>query len=612
LDSEWLAGLDATGVCAAVEARHTAVVRGQAELFFLAAHWADLHSGEALLEQRRRSGLRVLPGMERAKRIGAHGTPTVAEFAAAELGALQGMGHVAADHLIRDALNVRHRHPLLWAAIAAGEGRVWQARKVAQLCACAGLDRDQAGWVDAQTTPYLGCLPWGRFESLVEAKIIEADPAAAEERRLAASLRRFVRSGQSNEYGLKTLVARANAGDVIFFVAMVDRIAQVLAVHGDTDPVDVRRSKAIGILATPERALRLLQSVTPTDPDPTDPTDDGGEAEDRDGAIDGVEGDGSGAAGTSADGDAADELGDPEVVGELDVHPSQNDADDAPPEPRPCPACEGTGGVVGDPTPFLKPGRVDPRQLLPDATLYVHLSQAALRRGTGAAGAEPIAGGSGFVEGVGPVTVQQVAEFLRHTNVRVVPVLDLADQGAVDAYRVPARMAEALHLRNPACVSPWGTNTSRRKDKDHVIPYLPLERGGRPGQTHLGNLAWLARFPHRLKTHGRWRLRQTGPGSYEWRSPHGYRFRVDRGGTHYLGKEPLDSPRPQVLGEQSARDQVPDRPASDKPTTPRCSRDRPASRRRRRTDSRPGGPRVIVMEIYKTDLALDLTNWRHG
>ncbi len=75
-----------------------------------------------------------------------------------------------------DALNVRHRHPQLWAALAEGRGRVWQARKVAQSCAAAGLDLEQARWVDAVTTPYVASLPWGRFESLVEAKIIEADP----------------------------------------------------------------------------------------------------------------------------------------------------------------------------------------------------------------------------------------------------------------------------------------------------------------------------------------------------------------------------------------------------------------------------------------------------
>ncbi|HEU4512367.1 MAG TPA: hypothetical protein VFR87_04630, partial [Nocardioidaceae bacterium] len=40
------------------------------------------------------------------------------------------------------------------------------------------------------------------------------------------------------------------------------------------------------------------------------------------------------------------------------------------------------------------------------------------------------------------------------------------------------------------------------------------------------------------KTHGRWSLREPTPGVYLWRSPHGYRFRVDHHGTHYLGKNP--------------------------------------------------------------------------
>jgi len=549
LAADWIGDLDAADACATVSEWHSLRMRVESELFFLAAHWADLHSGDALLEQRRRRGIQARPGMERAKRIGAHGTPTIAEFATAEFGALQGMGHAAADHLIRDALNVRHRHPRLWAALAAGEGRVWQARQVAHLCATAGLDADQAGWVDSETTEYLGALPWARFERLVETKIVEADPAAAEARRRAAAMRRFVATGQSCEYGLKTLVARANAGDVIFFVAMVDRIAKILALHGDTDSVDVRRSKAIGILATPARALQLLQSVTPTGSDPNDEAEgdksgDGGEAEDGAAAKGGadatdgsegaaaVDGDDGGAGETTADarrgdGDAG-QSDDPPVISESDVHPAQNDADDPDPEPRPCPTCSGAGQVTGDPSAFVKPPAVDPRKLLPDATLYFHLDEAGLTRDS-----EGIA----EFEGVGPITRSQMIEFLGHTNVRVVPVVDPANQDPVDDYTVPASMAEALHLRNPFCVSPWATNRSRKKDKDHNKPYVPLTDGGPPGQTNMDNLALLTRFPHRLKTHGRWRLRQTSPGVYEWRSPHGYLFRVDETGTYPLGRD---------------------------------------------------------------------------
>ena len=48
----------------------------------------------------------------------------------------------------------------------------------------------------------------------------------------------------------------------------------------------------------------------------------------------------------------------------------------------------------------------------------------------------------------------------------------------------------------------------------------------------MGNLGLLSRFVHRVKTHGRWSLREPSPGVYLWRSPHGYWFRVDHHGTH--------------------------------------------------------------------------------
>lgn len=455
--------LDAQGVCAVVERVHASMVGAEVEQLYLAAHWVDLHSGEELEAQRRRSGRPALPGMERVKRSGADGTPLVEEFAAMEFGALVGMGFTAADCYLRDAVNVRHRHPRLWAALGEGQGRVWQARKVSRLCATAGLALDQARWVDDVTTPYIGSLPWTRFESLVEAKIIEADPQSAEQRRQAAALARFVRTGQSDEHGLKTLVARASAGDVIFFVAMVDRIAEILAVQGDCDSADVRRSKAVGVLATPARALLMLQQAA-------------GDA----GAADGPE---------------------PEP--------------DAGPQPSGRPDVGGSLALI------------DPRRLLPPAVLHIHLSQEALRGRAGVA----------RMEGVGPITVEQVREFLGSCHVRPVQVLDVAGQSPVDGYEVPARMREALHVRHPACSSPWGTNLSRLKDAEHLIPYLRPDQGGPPGQTGMANLTLLSRFPHRVKTYGRWRLRQPAPGVLQWRSPHGYWFRVDHRGTHPLGKE---------------------------------------------------------------------------
>lgn len=60
------------------------------------------------------------------------------------------------------------------------------------------------------------------------------------------------------EDGLKTLIAQAAGGDITWFMATINRLADILSRDGDPDPVGARRAKAIGILAQPARALHLL------------------------------------------------------------------------------------------------------------------------------------------------------------------------------------------------------------------------------------------------------------------------------------------------------------------------------------------------------------------
>ena len=120
------------------------------------------------------------------------------------------------------------------------------------------LSRSAAMHVDAAVARGITSLPWGRCETLLAAKIIEADPKAAEEQAKIWEAERFVRAGRTNQTGLKLLIAKANAGDVIWFMATVNRIAEILRLQGDMDPADLRRSKAIGIVAQPALALQLL------------------------------------------------------------------------------------------------------------------------------------------------------------------------------------------------------------------------------------------------------------------------------------------------------------------------------------------------------------------
>ena len=125
-----------------------------------------------------------------------------------------------------------------------------------------------------RTAPALGAVSWGRLQTLLDAAIYQADPDGAEQQAAAAAQQRFVRLGRNSEHGLKLIIAKAAAGDAIWFKATIDRIADILAKQGDTDTIDVRRSKAIGILAQPALALQLLCQHQDDDWDgPAEPSD---------------------------------------------------------------------------------------------------------------------------------------------------------------------------------------------------------------------------------------------------------------------------------------------------------------------------------------------------
>lgn len=352
MEMAWVADTDGQAAAAALVAAHAAQLEAEATEFALAAHWAALHDEDSIAG----AGTgRTLPGAERARRAGGHGTPFVAEFAAAELGVLTGRGRFAAQTLVADAVDVQHRLPQLWTAVMELRVRVWQARKIASRLRAVDLDREQARWVDAQVTPYLPSLPWARIEALLEAKIIEADPDAAAERARAAALEQFVSTGQCNEYGLKTLVAKAQSGDVIFFVARCDRIAQILLERGDTSPVGLRRARAVGVLAEPARALRLLAEHALQRGDVADAN---GESADRSSSH------------------AEDEPG--PLLSVSDLHPCDDDSDDSDDvaEGAACGSCRastgagrranwaGTTGPVGDPAAFVKAlATIDPTRM---------------------------------------------------------------------------------------------------------------------------------------------------------------------------------------------------------------------------------------------------------
>ena len=162
--------------------------------------------------------------------------------------------------------------------------------------------------------------------------------------------------------------------------------------------------------------------------------------------------------------------------------------------------------------------------------LYVHLTDAALN------GSDPEA--VCRVEGVGPVTVRTVRDWLRRSDAKITvrPVVVPGDAIPVDGYEIPHSVREAVQLRNPSSAFPWSGCTDRHAlQLDHVQAYLAMARGGPPGQTDPDNLAPLVRHEHQGKTSGRWQERAPAPGVYLWRSPHGWVELVTNQGTFPLG-----------------------------------------------------------------------------
>jgi hypothetical protein len=441
---------DAT-LSAAREAR-SIVDRAETRLLELAAHWADLHG-----HLDRGADESSLPGMERLVRLGGQGTPEVAEFAPAELAAELALSPYSAARLIGDALDLRHRLPRLWSRVLDGQVRPWIACKTAS--STRELSAELAAVVDRRISPWAHSLSWGRLEAVIAGVVIDADPEAAAATARQAEGRQGVWIGRSTDAGIKDIYIRTETPNAIWFDASIDRIADGLALLGDGASQDIRRGRAVGVLAQPQRALDLFSQA---------------------------------AAASAATSSASDE-----AEGEPD---------------------DGAGARTG--TREVDHGAwADPR---PPATLYVHVSQEVL---------DGDVAGVARLEGIGPVITDQVRRWLGHCRVTVKPVIDLPNQIPVDAYEIPDRLREAVHLRSPVDVFPFATNTTRKRDIDHTEPYRDPDGGGPPGQTRLDNLGPLTRFHHRIRTHGRWQVVQPVNGIFIWRSPHGRTYIVDHTGT---------------------------------------------------------------------------------
>jgi len=440
------------------------------QLLRLVAEFARQH-GEGTVDPTQAQ----LPGRECAVRLGGEGTPLVAEFAPAVLAARMGLSACAGGRLVADVLDLEYRLPLLWAGVQALQISEGHARYVARKTR--HLTASEAAYVDARVAPSAdGRVSWSRFETLVEASIIAADPDAAAAREEAAARDCFAKATRSTEHGMRGFYVRADFATIARIDATVAYLARALQAMGDSSNLDVRRTKSVLIMANPTQAVKILQAYAAwqRQPDLRETTD----------------------ADPNTDAEAPmlePERFDPSVAAEL----------------------------------------LDDAKLLPTVWLFAHLA------------ASPADSPVARIEGADPVTAEWVRRHLGdRCRFKITPVLDPLDQIPVDAYEIPDRHRQAVHLLTPADIFPFAGNTTRAMQIDHTIAWTPERAAAGAKLSRIGNYGPMVGLHHRIKTHGRWQVRQPFPGVYLWRDPYGATYLVDHTGTRRLPPPPASHRSP--------------------------------------------------------------------
>jgi len=532
----------------------------------VAAAWADCHGAPDDHAISDRQSMLV----DRYLRMGGLGTPLVLESAPSELAKTLQTSVVAARQLVGDVVTIRHRLPMLWARVVAGEVWAWKACQIAQRTA--HLAETSSREVDPLVTPHVELMAWTRFENCLDATLLFVDEATYQARAEDAAARRDARLSR-DQHGLTVLVARMEAGDATAFMALVQRVAECLAEDGDEDPVAVRRSKAFGIIAHPARLRDLLlrhanqpddphhsdQRVAAHEDDPSDPwadddLPDAGWQTSRHGdyhqpGFDDLEdlddsrasrhepdepGEDQDAPDAAEQVDTADRVWNdewnnddledglvptPAAFRRVGVEEPTSLAD----QPGHCPGC--TCGSVFDYRPL---SQTELNACRTRAVVHVHVTDQTLIDQHGVLRTEH-----------GPITVDQFRRWFTDAdpNLTIRPVLDPAEVAPVDAYEIPLAMREAVHTRHPASIWPHSpaTTMTSRLDLDHLSPY---RKNGPPGQTAVDRLGPLARSEHRPKTIANWQVRHPDDRCYLWRSPHDIISLVTDQGTLLLGNSP--------------------------------------------------------------------------
>jgi hypothetical protein len=189
--------------------------------------------------------------------------PAVAWDAGAPFAAALGVSTSAGEAMIRDAQVLRHRMPHVWERMLDHEIPVWRARRIAQ--AIAGKPEDVAADLDEAIAPVAEKVGPVTLDRLIGEAMMRLYPEQVELARLEALETRHATLHESSltAAGVGETTIRADWKDLTDFDETLSQVAARLAEEdaaADRQPesLDVRRSRAVGVLADPEAAAALL------------------------------------------------------------------------------------------------------------------------------------------------------------------------------------------------------------------------------------------------------------------------------------------------------------------------------------------------------------------
>ncbi len=271
-DAEVL-GLDASDALGWVVGQRRAQDLAAARELRGVAHWADLHRvGRADIAcgligaahpdvsgsfDRNLTFVKeavATQGVEGVLRSAGQGAFMVEEYAVSELATALGLGEAAGRAYVGQAVELRDRLPRCWAQVMCGALPAWKARRIAEQTI--PLEAATADAVDASLAPFAGKLSVGRIERAVDAAVLRLEPELAAQRDAAAAEKRGVWFEDRLD-GTTDLTGLLDTPDAHALDHALDAVATTLGVLGDGDRREVRRARALGVLADPQYSLDL-------------------------------------------------------------------------------------------------------------------------------------------------------------------------------------------------------------------------------------------------------------------------------------------------------------------------------------------------------------------